>query len=197
MKNVTQNDAVIQKQFLDFMQLNGRTITNANTLDWLIGQGFFVKPAAVKHHGNYTGGLFEHSLMVAQVLVEMTQKFESPWTRPESPYIVGMFHDVCKMDDYIDENAQNVVVMGSGSPVSKDPKWIYNPAPMYAGHGDKSVMMLSQVMTLTEEEILCIRFHMGAYITSDWNAFDRAIKKYQSVLFTHTADMYASKVKDV
>lgn len=26
---------------------------------------------------------------------------------------------------------------------------------------------------------------------------DRAIRKYQSVLFTHTADMYASKVKDV
>lgn len=63
--------------------------------------------------------------------------------------------------------------------------------------GDKSVMMLSQVMTLTEEEMLCIRFHMGAYVTSEWDAFDRAIRKYQSVLFTHTADMYASKVKDV
>jgi hypothetical protein len=57
--------------------------------------------------------------------------------------------------------------------------------------------MLSQVMTLTEEEMLCIRFHMGAYVTSEWDAFDRAIRKYQSVLFTHTADMYASKVKDV
>lgn len=48
-----------------------------------------------------------------------------------------------------------------------------------------------------EEEMLCIRFHMGAYVTGDWDAFDRAIRKYQSVLFTHTADMYASKVKDV
>lgn len=108
-----------------------------------------------------------------------------------------MLHDVCKLDDYIDENASDVVVMGSGSPISKDPKWTYNPTPMFAGHGDKSVMMLSQVMTLTEEEMLCIRFHMGAYVTSEWDAFDRAIRKYQSVLFTHTADMYASKVKDI
>lgn len=106
-------------------------------------------------------------------------------------------HDVCKLDDYVDENASDVVVMGTGSPISKDPKWTYNPAPMFKGHGDKSVMMLSQVMTLTEEEMLCIRFHMGAYVTDDWDAFDRAIRKYQSVLFTHTADMYASKVKDV
>ena len=197
MKTVTQNDAAIQKQFLDFMKVNGKPIVSAEMMDWLIGQGFFVKPAAIKHHGNYTGSLFEHSFMTAQVLVEMTQKFDIPWTRLESPYIVGAFHDVCKMDDYVDENASDVVVMGTGSPISKDPKWTYNSAPIFKGHGDKSVMMLSQVMTLTEEEMLCIRFHMGAYVTDDWDAFDRAIRKYQSVLFTHTADMYASKVKDV
>lgn len=195
MKTVTQNDNKYMNQFLDFMKVNGKPIVSAEMMDWLIGQGFFVKPAAIKHHGNHTGGLFEHSFMTAQVLVEMTQKFDIPWTRPESSYIVGMFHDVCKLDDYIDENAQDVVVMGSGSPISKDPKWTYNPAPLFKGHGDKSVMMLSQVMTLTEEEMLCIRFHMGAYVTDDWDAFDRAIRKYQSVLFTHTADMYSSKVK--
>lgn len=191
------NDKIAQEQFLNFMKVDGIPIVSAQMMDWLTSQGFFKKPAAIKHHGNHTGGLFEHSMMVAQVLVEMTQKFGIPWTRPESPYIVGMFHDVCKLDDYIDENTSDVVVMGSGSPISTCPKWAYNPAPMFKGHGDKSVMMLTQVMTLTEEEMLCIRFHMGAYVTDDWDAFDRAIRKYQSVLFTHTADMYASKVKDV
>lgn len=191
------NDAMAQEVFLNFMQINGKLIVSSQTLDWLISQGFFVKPAAISHHGNHTGGLFEHSLAVAQVLVEMTQKFDIPWTRPESPHIVGMFHDLCKLDDYVDENASDIVIMGSGSPISKNPKWIHNPTLLMGGHGDKSVMMLSQVMTLTEEEMLCIRFHMGAYVTSDWDAFDRAIRKYQSVLFTHTADMYASKVQDV
>lgn len=191
------NDKIAQEQFQNFMKVDGIPIVSAQMMDWLTSQGFFKKPAAIKHHGNHTGGLFEHSMMVAQILVEMTQKFGIPWTRPESPYIVGMLHDVCKLDDYIDENTSDVVVMGSGSPISTCPKWAYNPAPMFKGHGDKSVMMLSQVMTLTEEEMLCIRFHMGAYVTDDWDAYDRAIRKYQSVLFTHTADMYASKVKDV
>ena len=141
------------------------------------------------------GPWIEHSLNVGIAARNIAKKV--PGMDANKAYIVGMLHDVCKLDDYIDENASDVVVMGSGSPISKDPKWTYNPAPMFAGHGDKSVMMLSQVMTLTEEEMLCIRFHMGAYVTSEWDAFDRAIRKYQSVLFTHTADMYASKVKDV
>lgn len=195
--NRKMNDNKYMNQFLDFMKVNGKPIVSAEMMDWLIGQGFFVKPAAIKHHGNHTGGLFEHSFMTAQVLVEMTEKFDIPWTRPESPYIVGMLHDVCKLDDYIDKNASGIVVMGSGSPISKNPEWTYNPEPLFKGHGDKSVMMLSQVMTLTEEEMLCIRFHMGAYVTDEWDAYDRAIRKYQSVLFTHTADMYSSKVKDV
>lgn len=187
----------MEQEFQKFMTINGNQIVNDKMLDWLIEQGFFMKPAAIKHHGNHTHGLYEHSMMVTQVLVEMTQKFGIPWTRPESPYIVGAFHDVCKLDDYIDKNASGIVVMGSGSPISNNPVWTYNPEPLFKGHGDKSVMMLSQVMTLTEEEMLCIRFHMGAYVTDEWDAYDRAIRKYQSVLFTHTADMYSSKVKDV
>ena len=181
-------------KFTEFMKPANVT---AGTMDWLIKNGFFVKPAAIKHHGNYTGGLFDHSFATAQVLVEMTQKFDIPWDRPESPYIVGMFHDVCKMDDYVDKNAADIVMMGTGSPISKNPGWTYNSEPLFKGHGDKSVMMLSQVMTLTEEEMLCIRFHMGAYQTDDWDTFDRAIRKYQSVLWTHTAVMYASKSQDV
>jgi hypothetical protein len=162
--------------------------------EWLISQGFFVKPAAISHHGNYTGGLFDHSLEVMGCLVEMTKKFDIKWQDERSPYLVGMFHDLCKLDDYIDENASDVVVMGTGSPVSNDPQWVKNPSCILSGHGDKSVIMLSQFLTLTEEEIFCISFHMGAYETSRWNQFDAAIRKYETVLWTHTADMYASKV---
>ena len=164
---------------------------------WLIEQGFFVKPAAISHHGNYTGGLFDHSFEVMEDLVDMTKRFDIQWQDERSPYIVGIFHDLCKVDDYIDENAEDVVVMGTGSPISKNPKWGKNPSCILQGHGDKSVMMLSQFMTLTEEEIFCISFHMGAYETNRWNQYDAAIRRYETVLWTHTADMYASKVKGV
>ena len=130
-------------------------------------------------------------------LVEMTERLGVEWQNPRSPYIVGMFHDLCKMDDYVDENATDIVMMGTGSPISNNPKWTYNPDKILKGHGDKSIIMLSQFMTLTEEEIMCIRFHMGAYQTDEWEQWDAAIRKYETVLWTHTADMYASKVKGV
>ena len=48
---------------------------------------------------------------------------------------------------------------------------------------------------MTEEESSASRYHMGAYEKDDWEYYDRAIRKYQTVLWTHTADMVASKVK--
>jgi hypothetical protein len=192
------NDNDRQNKFLDAMRLkDGTPLVTAEMVDWLINQGFFMKPAAIKYHGNYTGGLFDHSLAVMQNLVEMTEKLNIKWQNPRSPYIVGMFHDLCKLDDYVDENATDTVMMGTGSPISKNPTWTHNPDRILTGHGEKSVMMLSQFMTLTEEEILCIRFHMGAYMTDEWDSYDKAIRKYESVLWTHTADMYASKVDGV
>lgn len=183
-------------KFLEVMRLkDGTPLVSPELMDWLISQGFFVKPATIKFHGNYAGGLFDHSLEVMEDLVEMTERLNLKWQNPRSPYIVGMFHDLCKLDDYVDENATGIVLMGSGTPISKDPKWTYNPNKILKGHGEKSIILLSQFMTLTEEEIMCIRFHMGAYITDEWEQWDAAIRKYETVLWTHTADMYASKVK--
>ena len=144
--------------------------------------GFFTTPASTKYHGAYEGGLFDHSLAVTENLVELTEKLDLEWSRPESPYIVGMYHDLCKCDNY-------VVDPETG-------KYIYNPDMIIPGHGDKSVIMLSQHLKLTYEEIVCIRWHMGAYETDTklWNYYGRAIETYPNVLYTHTADMIASKI---
>lgn len=51
---------------------------------------------------------------------------------------------------------------------------------------------------LTEEEIMCIRYHMGAFCDkSEWNDYTRAVHKYTNVLWTHQADMLASHVEGV
>ena len=139
-------------------------------------------PASTKYHGNYPGGLFDHSWSVMNTLVDLTGKNKLEWQRPESPVIVGLFHDLCKCDQYrleTDENGQH---------------YEYNTKTLLKGHGSKSVMILSRFMTLTEEEMLCIRYHMGAYETDDWDGFDLAIRKYPNVLWSHHADMIASKV---
>lgn len=158
-------------------------IVSQQLYSWLIDNGFKTAPASTKFHGAFEGGLYEHSKAVTDKLLLFTQKLNLRWERPESPYIVGMFHDLCKIDAYVKSTPYEEVNM-----------YAYNENQILKGHGDKSVMLLSQFMTLTEEEILCIRYHMGAYETEDWKQFDLAIKKYPNVLFTHTADMLASKL---
>jgi hypothetical protein len=157
---------------------------SAEFINWLRENDFFKKPAAISHHGNYEGGLFDHSLAVAQSLNSMTKALNLKWQDPRSPFIIGMFHDLCKVDDYVKSNST-----ASG--------WEYNKDKCLSGHGEKSIMILSQFMTLTEEEMFCIRFHMGAYNTDEWEYYDKAIRKYETVLWTHTADMYASKVLNI
>lgn len=69
-----------------------------NIVERLKSDGFFTAPASTKYHGAYEGGLFEHSLNVTNSLVELTKQNSLAWGRPESPYIIGMFHDIRKQD---------------------------------------------------------------------------------------------------
>lgn len=191
-KNLTTN-----RRIELFEGLIGDKISN-EFKRWLTDNGFFTAPASTKYHGAYEGGLFDHSYEVTQVLLDMTEKLDLEWTRPESPYIIGLFHDLCKIDNYLTiEDDAGETMMGTGEVKGREIHFEYNPNTVLKGHGEKSVMLLSQFMTLTEEEIYCIRFHMGAYESQEqWDNYDKAIRKYETVLFTHTADMCASKVKN-
>lgn len=182
--------------FLNFMKLpDGTPVVSDDMMEYLMAYGFFTAPASTKYHGNYEGGLLEHSYMVTKFLLTLTQDNHLIWHKARSPYIVGMFHDLCKIDQYR-HPASDLVVDGMSLP---DPsKWEYNPETLLKGHGDKSVMLLSQFYTLTDEEIMCIRYHMGAFTDkSEWNDYTRAVRNYPNVLWTHQADMLASQVAGV
>lgn len=152
----------------------------------LFEMGFFTAPSSTRHHGVYEGGNYDHSTTVADFLIEMTEAGKITWKNPRSPWVVGIFHDLCKSDQY------KLVSLEQ-----EEPRWEWSDSQVLSGHGDKSIMLLSQFLALTDEEVLCIRYHMGAYVKDDWDGYDRAIKLYPSVLWTHTADMYASKVVGV
>lgn len=145
--------------------------------------GFFIKPASIHHHGQYDGALFDHSYEVTKALVEMTEKLGLEWELERSPYIVGMFHDLCKLDNYIRSDSES---------------WEYNNATLLPGHGEKSAIMALRLMELTDEELYCIRWHMGAFDDKEnWNSYGRACTMYPNVLYTHTADMVAARIKGV
>ena len=167
------------KEYNAFMDWRGVEVEELDKL------GFFTAPASTKYHGAYEGGLFDHSLEVAKSLVELTDKLGLEWEKEDSPYIVGMYHDLCKCDNYVWD-------------IESD-SYKYNPDIIIPGHGEKSIIMLQRYLELTGEEIACIRWHMGAYETDPkmWNYYGRAIENYPNVLYTHTADMIASRIRGV
>ena len=181
-------------QLFELMYARIEHLARPEFKDYLRNDGFLTAPASTKYHGAYEGGLFEHSMAVMDTLVDLTQKNGLVWQRPESPIIVGAFHDLCKCDQY--KKVGGSVLTYNGEAVSEPVgfHYEYNTDTVLKGHGAKSVMILSRFMTLTEEEVLCIRYHMGAYEKEEWSEFDLAIRKFPTVLWTHTADMIASKV---
>lgn len=166
-----------------FSQIMPRNYGRFDLVEALEAEGFFKAPASTKYHGNYEGGLFDHSLKVTETLVELTDKLGLEWHRPESPYIVGMFHDLCKIDAYKQDFETNSFVRNGDL-------WL-------PGHGEKSVILAQLFgIDLTVEEIACVRWHMGAFETDThmWAYYDRAIEEFNNVLWTHTADMIASQI---
>ena len=166
--------------------------TVADRLDEL---GYFSAPASAGHHGNTDGGLYDHSKMVTLELLNLTEKLGLRWERRDSIYIVGMFHDICKTDDYSREIVREKAADGSVV-CETEGKWVYNTDMLLPGHGENSVIIAQNILgTLTQEEIMCIRWHMGAFDDREnWKYYSAAVKKYPNVLYTHVADMTASQI---
>lgn len=180
--------------YLNFVRPYPLIHDNKELMDWICDNGFFTSPASTKYHGVFPGGLYAHSKAMTLRLIELSDNNHLRWQRPESPIIIGMYHDLCKCDQYIErERLAPLYGTMSISPVTEK-YYDYNTNTLIKGHGAKSVLILSTLMRLTEEEMLCIRYHMGPYEKEEWAEYDMAIRKYQNVLWTNHADMLASKV---
>ena len=192
-------DCFSKSELTDFCNLmklpDGTPLLPIDMLDWLVNKGFFKAPASTKYHGAHEGGLYQHSASVMKFLVQLTKDNDLHWQDERSPYIVGMFHDLCKIDQY--RNTPYGLTL-DGQPIHNPCEWEYNPHTLLKGHGEKSVMLLSQFYALTEEEICCIRYHMGAFTPKEeWNDYTGAIHAYPNVLWTHQADMLATHVAGI
>lgn len=173
----------------------------------LIQKGIATCPASVRYHGAYEGGLFDHCKAMYEALDEMTTRLGLKWKSPRSVGNVAWAHDMCKLDNYtkvVDEPSKTGKLdyeSKEGSDEFVIPEkyhYEYNKDSGLVGHGVKSAILSQQATPfLTEEEIYCIVFHMGAYEKDQWAEYDKAIKKYPNVLFTHTADMCAAKIMGV
>ncbi len=156
-------------------------------MEWLNDTDFFTAPASTRYHGASEGMLLCHSLNVCERLLRRTEEAKEKGISMESMILVALLHDVCKIDRYIPKRDEEGNITG----------YEYNKAvELPVGHGERSVILIQQQgLTLTLEEIIAIRWHMGAYddaARGNIRALDEAFKGHPLAVMLHLADMEAT-----
>lgn len=172
----------MKQKIRDYLAEAGLT---AGQYERLMALGYEQAPASKSHHLNYPGGLVEHSLNVTDNILRLSKEFGYRWPRKESPYLVGMLHDLVKCKCYVENPLGGFDYVNPGWP----------------GHGEASVMIATVELgiKLEREEVLAIRHHMGL-----WGLEGAALKDFNAaldgdaapIIITHTADWWAARVNE-
>lgn len=156
----------LKEEYINLLKSTAREGMDG-VIQYLDKAGFFMAPASAKQHLNYEGGLLEHSMNVCKMALMLREQILA--MRPElekqlgkdSVVIAALLHDVCKTTRYRkvqkyrkDEYGRWETYDAYESDSSRFP----------VGHGEKSVIMLLQLgLKLCKDEIVAIRWHMGAW----------------------------------
>ena len=176
----------MKEQFIKLLRETNREGIE-ELIHFLENSAFFTAPASTRFHGAKEGGLMEHSMKVYEILKTKTED-------SASVKIIALLHDICKVNYYkIDyRNAKNALGVWE-----KVPYYTVEDTIPY-GHGEKSVMMLSEFIKLTPEERYAIRWHMGFTEPKElYGTIGQAYKKYPIALLVHEADLEASYFYDL
>ena len=160
-------------------------------LNWLMDSDFFTAPASTKYHGSHEGGLAEHSFKVYELLKKKNECYDLGLTKREV-VVAGLLHDVCKIDFYKKEKRWRKT---DGQWESYEVWGIKDKEPL--GHGEKSVILLQQLIKLSETAIFLIRWHMGPFSSLTGSsgvplAYYDAVRKCPAIVAMFTADYESS-----
>ena len=132
---------------------------------------FYTAPSSASYHSNYQGGLLDHSILVyvlamkyRNILVEMHPELENKLSVEELT-ISTLLHDICKTCFY-----KKVLKWRKDSNNQWEQYEAYEIDDQFPiGHGEKSVIMLQNFgLVLQPNEMLAIRYHMGAWDGAMW-----------------------------
>ena len=184
----------MKEKFIELLKSTNR-LGIEDLISFLEKTDFFTAPASTRFHGSFEGGLVKHSLKVYEILDYKAKnnvlKLEIP---DDTIKIVSLLHDICKLNFYkVDyRNAKNAL-----GEWEKVPYYTIDDTIPY-GHGEKSVMMISEYIKLTPEEKYSIRWHMGYTEPKElYNTIGATYKKYPLALMMHEADLEATYFYDI
>ena len=130
-------------------------------IDWLENDtDFFTAPASTRFHGAHDHGLVMHTLSVLDSALMLFKSFELEEEKimKTSVVLCALFHDICKANMYAKEK-RNKKIEGRWEEIEV---WsVKDRLPM--GHGEKSVYLIQQFFSLSDEEAMAIRWHLGGF----------------------------------
>lgn len=183
-----------KERFIEIYKTKIHRDGSEKLLEFLLSRNsdFFEAPASSRYHGNFEGGLLEHSLNVYDCLKdylsrERVQKTYHLNYNEETIAIVALLHDLCKINCY-KQSMRNVKENGQWIQV---PFYEFQDTLPY-GHGEKSVYMISGYMRLKREEAFAIRYHMGFAGNEDARNVGTAFEMFPLAFALSTADMEAT-----
>lgn len=160
---------------------------------WIEGSDFFTAPASTRFHGNYEGGLCEHSLNVYDCMTALAAKYPEYACDASSIALCSLTHDLCKCRMYVRGTRNRKNAEGKWESYRT---WEFNEL-FPGGHGEKSAFIVLQFIKLLPEEYLAIRWHMGEYdaaVKGGDRSSSVAYDKYKICAMLHLADLEASQM---
>lgn len=198
--NINEN----KEEFVKLLKSTGREGVD-DVIEELERLDFFSAPASAGHHLNVEGGLVQHSLNTCKAAFAIWEGMKAlepsldTEVKKESIIISALLHDVCKADIYKRSVKKRKNKLGQWEDC-EGYKVSYKDFPM--GHGEKSlVVILLSGLELYDDEMLAIRWHMGAWGLNqnsfeDVRNYDTAQKEYPLVAIIHAADVMAANVME-
>lgn len=166
-----------------YAELKNRIVSRKNEFDGFISfleskTTWLISPASTRYHLACEGGLLMHSVGVAYQLLTLKECL-MPSIEDESSIICGLFHDVGKLGS----PEHPLYKKGFGDFEG----YYYNPASVAMGLGVRSLYLVAQHMTLSEDEAQAICYHDGQYIRENEIV---AHKEAPLTLLLHYADYW-------
>ncbi len=185
---------IAKHEFIDIFTTYIKRDGADKLLDYLTSSDFFTAPASARFHMAESGGLCQHSInvyhrLVQNVKTEYGENYTSHYS-DESLAIVGLLHDLCKVNFYTVEYRN----------VKEETGWVQKPfykvdERFPFGHGEKSVFIVSQFIKLTAEEAMAINWHMGGFddrVRGGSGSVSEAFGKYKLAVHANVADIQAT-----
>jgi hypothetical protein len=169
---ITEEQIMLNKEKIKELLLETKRPNIEKLIERMETADFFDAPASTIYHLNCKGGLAYHSLMMCGTLNKLIETFKINVPR-DSVIIVGILHDICKMNYYV---------------FSQNRYCVIRDAPKT--HGLSSIKTIKEYIELTEKEEAMIRWHMGPYTyDGDFKAAeDELKKKHPEIFITYFAD---------